>query len=82
MYYDICSMLKWSAQVGRSKSIIDNQGYTGFVCYVSNSTNIQHITAWIAYCFTIQCACAWCESATIVPRISAIDKDGVDTPGA
>src|SRR5215469_8589183 len=82
MYDDIRSMLEWPAQVGSSKSIINNQGYSNFVRYVSNSTNIQHITTWIAYCFTIQRACAWCQSASIILRVSTIDKNGVDTPGA
>src|ERR1700693_4525655 len=82
MHYYIHSMLKWSAQVGSCKGIIDNQGHISFVCYISNGTDIQHITAWIAYRLTIQGTCARGQSVSIVLWISAIYKDGIDTPGA
>ena len=58
VHYDIRSMLKWSAQVGSREGIIDHQGHSSFVCYVSNGTDIQHITTRITNCLTIQCACA------------------------
>src|SRR6266566_8278142 len=81
MHYDISSMLKWSAQVRSCKGIIDNQGYPSFVCYVRNGTDIQHITTWVANCLTIQGTCMGRECASIVHRVCAINKNGVDTPG-
>ena len=41
----------------------------------------QHVAAWITDSFTVEGTGTWGEGMAVVFRISAIDKDGIDTPG-
>src|SRR5947209_6814177 len=81
MHDDICSMVKWSAQIGSGKGVINDEGHACLVRDIGDRADIKHIPSRIADGFAVKSAGARCYSPSIIFRIGAIHKDRVDAPG-
>src|SRR5579885_98446 len=74
MHYNISSMFQGLDQVGSRQGIIDNKWYAMLVGNISNSTNIDHIQAGIAYRFRVYGFGALVNGGAEVFRVAAIHK--------
>src|SRR5260370_16017456 len=78
---DVRTMVKGTAQVGCGKGIIYDKRDTGLVCNISDGTDIEHITTWVADGFTVKGTSTRRESAAVVLGVGAVDENRVNAPG-
>src|SRR5579884_3785990 len=82
MHYDVGAVLEGTAEIGCSKGIIDDERQASFVGNLGNSLDVEDIPPRVADGLPIECACARSDSAPVVFRVAAVNKDGIDPPGA
>src|SRR5205807_4110284 len=82
MHDDVRTMFKGTAQVGCGKGIIYDKRDTGLVCNISDGTDIEHITTWVADGFTVKGTSTRRESAAVVLGVRAVDENRIDAPGS
>src|SRR5260370_41634066 len=78
MHDDVRTMFKGTAQVGCGKGIIYDKRDTGLVCNISNGTDIEHITTWVADGFTVKGTSTRRESAAVILVVGAVDENRVN----
>src|SRR5437763_6571067 len=82
MHDDVRTMFKRTAQVGRGKGIIYDKRDSSLVGNISDGTDIEHITTWVADGFTVKGTSTRRESAAVVLGVGAVEENRVNAPGA
>src|SRR2546423_15414192 len=82
MHDDVRTMFKRTAQVGCGKGVIYDKRDASLVGNISDGTDIEHITTWVADGFTVKGTSTRRESAAVVLGVRAVDGNRIDAPGS
>src|SRR5437016_13422471 len=82
MHDDVRTMFKRTAQVGRGKGVIYDKRDASLVGNISDGTDIEHVTTWVANGFTVKGTSTGRESAAVVLGGGAFNENRANARGA